>query len=359
MAKAKGITGLDCAASVAEGARLALQERLNEMCAMRASALDWSDPEGVHDMRVASRRLRSALSDFTPYLDRRIRQKRLKAVAGALGAVRDEDVAIMALEQLAAEAEGDIAAGIEQLAEERRWRREHARAALTEAISEEALDRLQQKFTARLARATRVSNMKAANGRSRPDAEISFQQSGAEIILTRFAELRNLSKSLYHPLEPEPLHRMRIAAKRLRYAIELFAQCWGEQLMPFTQEISELQTSLGELHDCDVWIADFGARLSKRRRQAATDGSKNGAGDHAYERVAAIWLLRRFVKERTKHFRDALARWHEWETNGFAERLSETLKINSKVTELDPVAVSAADAVASDLKARQASSPEA
>ena len=355
MAKAKEITGLDCAASVAEGARLVLQERLDEMCAMRASALDWSDPEGVHDMRVASRRLRSALSDFAPYLDRRIRQKRLKAVAGALGAVRDEDVAIMALKQLAAEAEGDIAAGIEQLAEERRWRREYARAALTEAISEEALDRLQQKFTARLARATRVSNMKAANGRSRPNAEISFHQSGAEIILTRFAELRNLSKSLYHPLEPEPLHRMRIAAKRLRYAIELFAQCWGEQLTPFAQEISELQTSLGELHDCDVWIADFGVRLSKRRRQAATDG----AGDHAYERVAAIWLLRRFVKERTKHFRDALARWHEWETNDFAERLSETLKINSRVTELDPVAMSAADAVASDLKDRQASSPEA
>ena len=42
-------------------------------------------------------------------------------------------------------------------------------------------------------------------------------------------------------------------------------------------------------------------------------------------RPAAIWLLHHFTKERGKHFRRALARWHKWETGEFFERMRETL----------------------------------
>lgn len=74
---------------------------MKEMCALRNRALDWSDPEGVHDMRVAARRLRSALSDFKPYLRKSsIPTNRLKAIAKSLGTVRDEDVVLAALEEL-------------------------------------------------------------------------------------------------------------------------------------------------------------------------------------------------------------------------------------------------------------------
>src|SRR3712207_5223848 len=98
MAKAREIEGLDCGGAAGDGVRLVLRTRLEEMCGWRAAALDWGDPEGVHDMRVASRRLRSALRDFSPYLRRRqFRRARgdLKNLAAALGLVRDEDVAIM------------------------------------------------------------------------------------------------------------------------------------------------------------------------------------------------------------------------------------------------------------------------
>ena len=60
-------------------------------------------------MRVASRRLRSALRDFLPYLRKRglsSVQKRLRNIADALGEVRDHDVAIMALEELEKEQTG-------------------------------------------------------------------------------------------------------------------------------------------------------------------------------------------------------------------------------------------------------------
>ena len=83
----------------------------------------------------------------------------------------------------------------------------------------------------------------------------------------------------------------------------------------------KLQTSLGELRDCDLWIDDLGARLDRQREESE---ESDGAAD-ARVRLAAIWLLHHFTKERGKHFRRALARWHKWETGGFFERMRETL----------------------------------
>ena len=81
---------------------MVLATRFQEMQGFHDAALDFSDPEGVHSMRVASRRLRSALRDFMPYIRRRDLTsllKQTKSIAAALGEVRDQDVAIEALEK--------------------------------------------------------------------------------------------------------------------------------------------------------------------------------------------------------------------------------------------------------------------
>lgn len=321
MAKAEEIAGLDCDDGIHAGALLVLRSRLQELCALRARALDFTDIEGVHDMRVASRRLRSALRDFAPFLRRKsVPQRRLKALADALGRVRDEDVAIEALERLKAKASEQLATGIEQVMDERRWRRERAREALERMLTEDALAEMQEKYSARFERALR-RDIKENQAQA-----LSFRHAGREIILARFTELQELSSSLYHPFEIDALHRMRIAAKRLRYAIELFASCWGGTLAEIAKEIAELQSSLGELHDCDVWIGDLGERLDVRRG-AQQEAETRSIGEQA--RQAGVWLLGHFVKEREKHFRAALARWHEWETEAFAERLSQNLAVTS------------------------------
>ncbi len=133
-----------------------------------------------------------------------------------------------------------------------------------------------------------------------------------------------MSRSLYRPFDPEPLHQMRIAAKRLRYAIELHTQCWGEELAPFAKEVGKLQESLGELHDCDVWLEGLGARLETFQQSNRTDGNISSA--HSPEQRAALWLFQHFVKDRTRHFKNALALWETWETTDFTGRLSETLE---------------------------------
>jgi CHAD domain-containing protein len=318
MAKAKEIEGLDCAGSAGAGIRLVLRSRLEEMCAFQQAALRFDDPEGVHDMRVASRRLRSLVKDFSPYLrQRKLRRLKedLKSVADALGAVRDEDVALIALEKLAVDSPVEVSAGFEQFANERRMELDLARSELEEAVAGTALAELREEFDAAIAEAKpgrKGDDRRAADG-------LSFREVGHDIIITCFRDLQDLSVSLYRPLKTRPLHRLRIAAKRLRYALELFDQCWGGQLQGFAKEIAKLQTSLGELHDCDEWIAALGRVLRNKGESAGEEGAR--------EKSAAVWLLDHFVRERSNHFRSALGRWHEWETNGFQKRLADTLAI--------------------------------
>ena len=314
MAKAKDITGLDCAADALEWAATVLRVRFDEVIELRDAALDFSDIEGVHAMRVATRRLRSAVRDFLPLVKkrplRRVR-KNLKEIADALGAVRDQDVAILALEQLQSAAEIDqtieqIKEGIEKLLEERRRLRERAQMNLIQTLDAGGLAKLQADFTAALDKAVRK------NKRTRV---VSFNEAGREAVVASLEELIDLGRSVYEPFNIEKLHEMRIAAKRLRYAVELFTTCWGAKVAPFAAEIATMQSLLGEVHDCDVWLENLGGRMRKRQ---------NGAASVSLHK-AAVWLLSKFIKNRTKNYCAALKLWSEWEATNFTERMQATI----------------------------------
>jgi CHAD domain-containing protein len=149
--------------------------------------------------------------------------------------------------------------------------------------------------------------------------------------------MEKLSRSLYDPFVTEELHEMRIAAKRLRYAIELLAQCLGgDSLKPFSEDVAEMQGALGNLHDCDEWIATVGGWLKKDAERAREEDDEADAGDErnvsgeesAVRRAAAFWMLDHFMRLRDGHYRDALARWREWEREDFAARLGASLVEN-------------------------------
>ena len=340
MAKAKQIEGLDCDGEAGAGIRLVLLSWLDEMCGFREAALDWSDPEGVHDMRVASRRLRGALKDFAPYLPRRGRfaeaREEVKRLARALGEVRDEDVAIGELEKLKGDAPAEATAGLERLLSERGWGRGGARERLSRALGEETLEALRESFGGAVEAATRRKRRRkkgTSGAGGEADAEKdrgpSFREAGRGVIEQSWQELEKLSGSLYRPLKPRRLHRMRIAAKRLRYALELFAPCWDGATKAFAEEVSELQGALGDLHDCDEWIAECGARLSAE--SSATGGAEEGEREaHAERRAAGAWLLGHFAEERARHYRRALVWWHAWEQGDFAARLAACLAVDSE-----------------------------
>jgi CHAD domain-containing protein len=340
MAKAKEITGLDCAADALEWATRVLHVRFDEVADLREAAMDFSDIEGVHNMRVAIRRLRSAMRDFMPLMNKKPLKralKDLKQTADALGAVRDQDVAILALRQFQSDAETEqVREGIENLLREREDLRAKARLDLSEAIAVSRFEELRERYQAAIDKAIAAPRKKKSNGKDAGKATstaISFNEIGHEVVGRGWQDLYDLGASLYEPFNIEELHEMRIAGKRLRYAMELFAACWGERITPFAGEVAEMQSFLGEVHDCDVWIESMSERLRNYRRKddgGKKSGSKNNSdGDLSTtenDYRAATWLLSEFIKKRTREYRSALKLWSEWETSNFAERMQAMIR---------------------------------
>jgi len=312
MAKAKRIKGINCKSVAPAGIKLVLLTRFEELHSFREAALDWTDPEGVHSMRVASRRLRGALRDFMPYLRKRPLAsvlKQLKKLADGLGDVRDQDVAIDALEKMATHAPPDLEPELKQFIDTKKEVRDRARADLLAMLEAADLKQLQMNFI------TRVDEATALPETNQPGpAQTTFLRMSRTIILQRLKEMEKLSDGLLKPYEIETLHEMRIAAKRLRYAVELFQQCWGRSIATYAKRVSRLQTSLGDIHDCDVWIESLSKPLMNAKKQ------KN------QEQMAALmWLLSHLVKVRTKHLRQAFTRWRDWEKHDASEKLRNLL----------------------------------
>lgn len=312
MAKAKKIRGLDCKAPAVAGIRLVLVTRLNELLEWRKTALDWSDPEGVHSMRVASRRLRSTLRDFQPYLPKRSfasASKQLKSLADALGEVRDHDVAIQVLEEITKKAPAEHTVALKQFIEKKKELREHYRGELKALVAKNELKKLESDFGAAVEEATAIAERKRK--RTAPPL---FSKISQAIIRDRLKEFEKRSDGLFKPLDVEALHDLRIATKRLRYAIELLAPCFDRSINSHAKRAARIQTTLGDLHDCDSWILSIGDEIGPARKEKAVA-----------QLAAFAWLLNHFTKLRTKHWHRAFTRWREWEAHDTSGKLREVL----------------------------------
>ncbi len=114
-----------------------VRARADELFAEQEGVLDTSDVERVHDMRVATRRLRAVLEIFAacfPAKGHKAALKEVKALADALGERRDPDVQIEAMEAVAAAAPAADRRGVELVVGRLRERQEAANAALAAAL---------------------------------------------------------------------------------------------------------------------------------------------------------------------------------------------------------------------------------
>jgi len=147
---------LDCEASFAVAAADVVQIRSEEVFEHSAGVLDLDDVEHVHDMRVATRRLRAALEIFADCFPRKRHRKalkRVKALADALGERRDLDVEIELLESCADEvAEGDRDALAAQI-DARRKRQRKANEELASFVAPKRLKKLRKRLAKLVAKA--------------------------------------------------------------------------------------------------------------------------------------------------------------------------------------------------------------
>jgi CHAD domain-containing protein len=83
----------------------------------------------------------------------------------------------------------------------------------------------------------------------------SLRSNAARIVATRLDEMRGLAPEALEPGAETAQHNTRIAAKRLRYVLEIAEGCLGAGAAEARISVKELQSVLGEIHDCDGLLA--------------------------------------------------------------------------------------------------------
>jgi len=264
-------------------------------------------PDSVHKMRVATRRLRSALATFGPLLDR-ARTDPLRAelrwLADALGQARDAEVMHERLRELV-RAEppelvlGPVVAKIDS-AMTRRRRKAHAR--LGETLDSErylllldALDDL------------------AADPPFLPGARRPARPVLARLLRRTWRRMdRSMTRAQRGSQAPggeELLHQVRKDAKRMRYAAEAVQPVFGRPAGRFASQLEQLQESLGDFHDgivAALVLRELGARGHREGENGFTFGRL-----HALEQTRAELAIQRWPAARAKVSRPRLRRWFQ------------------------------------------------
>ncbi len=238
-----------------------------------------SDPENVHQARVAARKLRSDLRTlsgvFDPGWSTPLRDE-LQWLGAALGTVRDEEVML-----------GRLRARIEALPSEDREPASALSATLTESVH------LHTRELMVVLRSERYQDL--LDSLTKPPI---FKEDGnqpAVPILSRVTQSawRKLRRAVSNlPNEPADLdlHRVRILAKRCRYAAEALAVCSGRRAAAFAEACKVLQDVLGEHQDSVVmrqWLRNAAPGLMPLQALAA--GEIIGAEQQAAANARAQW----------------------------------------------------------------------
>ena len=223
-------------------------ESLRHLQSNEQGVLANGDPEYLHQMRVALRRLRSAMSVFSAVLPQEATAAlgaELRWLAGALGPARDWDVFMI---ETLAPIRGQFAdhTALSEFAREcARLRRAAVRKA-QRAIGSRRYQRLVLKLAAWAAAHGWLAQSDAASRATlmKPATEIA-----RELLAARYERVRRRGRRLKRR-SPAELHRLRIAVKKLRYAAGFFSALFdAERTRGMLSRLSRLQTILGTLND--------------------------------------------------------------------------------------------------------------
>jgi hypothetical protein len=165
------------------------------------------------------------------------------------------------------------------------------------------------------------------------DPDGGLAENAERIVLVRLDEVCGFMPSAADPEEVVALHDMRIAAKRLRYILEVTAPCFGPYAKTATKMTKDLQDLLGEIHDCDVQVpetAAFAERLladDVRALHEAADGAEDldpallKQAPHARDHAGLAALQAHLRARRRLLFDQFLEVWADYERKGFRARL--------------------------------------
>lgn len=268
--------------SMAEAGRKVLLKEFIDMLEHEAGSKLGADIEDIHQMRVATRRLRSAFRIFEPYYKAKLVRPfitHLKQTARALGAVRDFDVLIEDLQKVLEAGPEDAQTGLQTIIEHMQTKRAKAHAKLVKHL--ESADYLE--FVGEFGEFLVTPGMGALplqDHRVEPyqvrHVVPHLLQEYLSVVRaydTVMPEATRSKAASEEPAAPLPeigvLHQLRIEFKRLRYAMSFFVDAMGAAGESFISEIKKLQDHLGRLNDLYVFEEHIDAYLDDGLAESA------------------------------------------------------------------------------------------
>jgi triphosphatase len=247
-----GPTDVDTTSSLGELAFAILRRHFAAMLAHEPGTRLGEDPEQLHDMRVATRRLRAALSMFShglPVRAARFREE-LGWMAGLLGNVRDLDVQLGELDALAPKRRSDLEPVVAVLGH----RRELARRAMLGGFDSARYRRLVAGFTVFLLHGPlRRSSLSRA-----PAVALA-----PDVAARRYRRMRRKGDGLSRRSSAGAFHRVRIRCKRLRYCLEFFGDLYPDSAPGMVRSLVKVQDLLGAHQDAVVAMDHLGALVDE------------------------------------------------------------------------------------------------
>jgi len=271
--------GLRADDPMAEAARKTLRFHYRHMLDHEAGTRLGDDPEELHDMRVATRRMRAAFRVFGAHLDPAVVRPHisgLRRTGRALGAVRDLDVIDEKTQAYLAALPDERRGELDPLVDAWRAERGAARERLLTYLDGDRFARFKDEFGVFLdtAGAGALPHL-LPDGEALPDLVWRVLPAA---LYERAAAVWAYGGPLAEPDPPlTRFHRLRIAGKFLRYTLEFFEEALGPDARPLIRSTKRLQDHLGDLQDsvvaCQIlrnfltwgtWAAPAGRKAQSR-----------------------------------------------------------------------------------------------
>jgi CHAD domain-containing protein len=200
----------------------------------------------VHEARVATRRLREAVPLIVSGARGRKFERRMRRLTRALGPVRELDVALQTIEELSTG--GAVpATSIARLKQEIRQERERVHAHMRSEVSHVDVEWLRRKLVA----AARKHQPHPTRPRARDPKRIARARGRSAC---RAARLRGAIEKAGGIYLSDRLHEVRVAVKKLRYALEVSRELSGSRALAQFRTLKQVQDLLGRMHDLEVLI---------------------------------------------------------------------------------------------------------
>ncbi|MBW4052036.1 MAG: CHAD domain-containing protein [Proteobacteria bacterium] len=248
--------GIDASTGAREFAFASLRRLADEWQAHEPAARLGESPEALHALRVTGRRMDTILSLFGAYLPAALvrSRSRVKRLLDALGDVRDVDIRLETAARfrggLPEEDRGACEPLLRQLASER----EAARAALLRALDAKPARHWLDTLPAQLAPAAPATRRASAR-------EATALAAVPDLIHTRYRKLRKCARRLNPQSSLLEYHKVRIRAKKLRYALEIVAPTYSKPAEQMLTALHKLQNTLGDQHDAGA-VAQYLKRIA-------------------------------------------------------------------------------------------------